>query len=83
MVLSIQVNPETESRLRAQASAAGKSLDVYLSELVEQAATMKSLETLLSPLRQQFSESGTSDQQLVDEITAAQQAHRANKRKTA
>jgi hypothetical protein len=83
MVLSIQVNSETESRLRAQASAAGKDLAAYVAELVEQAATTKPLDEMLAPLRRQFSDSGTSDEQLVDEIVAAQQAHRADKRKTA
>jgi hypothetical protein len=38
MVLSIDLTPQTEFRLRLQAQAAGKELSEYVSELVSSAA---------------------------------------------
>ena len=81
MVLRIPVNPDTEARLRRQAQAAGKDVTAYVTQLVEQAAAKPALDELLAPLRQQFAQSGTSDEQLIAEITAAQAAYRAQKRK--
>lgn len=77
MMLSIPVTPETERRLRRMADAAGKEVADYVTQLVEQAAAKPSLDELLSPLRQQFAASGTTDERLVEEITAAQAAYRA------
>jgi hypothetical protein len=36
----------------------------------------KSIEQLLRPLRKEFSESGVSDEELVEQITAAQSLYR-------
>lgn len=79
MVLSIELAPEIESRLREQARAAGKDLDEFVGQLVEHAVAKPSLDEVLAPLRKQFAESGTSDEQLVNEITAAQAAYRADR----
>jgi hypothetical protein len=81
MVLSIDITPQTEARLREQARAAGKDVGAYVSELVERAAAQSSLDQLLAPLREHFAASGTSDVQLIDEITAAQSAYRNEKHK--
>jgi len=81
MVLSIPISPQTEARLRQQAQAAGKEVATYVAEIVERAAGQSSLDEVLSPLRKQFELSGTSDEQLIDEITSAQQAYRAEKHK--
>jgi hypothetical protein len=81
MVLTVPINPETEARLREQARVAGKEITAYVSQLVEQAAAKPSLDELLAPLRQQFADSGVSDEQLIEQITAAQQAYRAERQK--
>jgi len=81
MTLSIQLSPQAEQRLREQAQAAGKEIGVYVTELVEQAAARPALDELLAPLRQQFAASGTTDEQLVDQITEAQAAYRAERHK--
>lgn len=83
MVLSIEIDPETEARLRAQASAAGKDVDAYVAELVQRAAAQSSVDEMLAPLRRQFAESGTSEQELTAQIQAAVDAYRAEKKKTA
>lgn len=79
MVLNIRISPETETRLRQQAEAAGKDVTTYVTQLVETAAAKHSLDELLAPLRHEFAASGTSDGQLVEQITAAQQDYRAER----
>jgi len=81
MMLSIQLSPQTEDRMRRQAQAAGKDLDQYVSELVEQAAARPALDELLAPLRHQFATSGATDEQLVEQISEAQTAYRTERRK--
>ena len=81
MTVSIYLSPQTEARLRRQAQAAGKEIDAYVTQLIEQAAARPALDELLAPLRQQFADSGTSDAQLIEQITEAQTAYRADLRK--
>ena len=81
VTLSISIPAATEARLRKIASAAGKDLPGYVSQLLEQTAGKDSLEEFLLPLRKQFADSGTTDEQLVDEISSAQDAYRADQRK--
>jgi hypothetical protein len=81
MTLQISITPETESRLRRLAQSAGKDVSTFVSQLVEQAAAKPALDELLAPLRKQFAESGATDDELVDQITAAQHAYRAEQQK--
>jgi hypothetical protein len=81
MVVSIELAPQTESRLRRQAEAVGKDMATYVAQIVEQAASRASLDEVLKPLRKQFDESGESDQKLISDITAAQAEYRAEKSK--
>jgi hypothetical protein len=81
MVLSIPVSSETEARLRMQAEAVGKEVIAYVTELVERAAAQASLEQILEPLRNEFAASETTDEQLVEQITAAQEAYRREQQK--
>jgi hypothetical protein len=83
MTLEISINPETETRLRQMAESAGKDVSAYVSQLVEQAVAKPSSDEMLAPLRRQFAESGTSDEELIDEITAAQREYRGEQKKTA
>jgi hypothetical protein len=83
MTLEISINPATETRLRQMAASAGKDVSAFVAQLVEQAAAKPSLDEMLAPLRRQFAESGATDDQLIEEITAAQQAYRAEQKKTA
>lgn len=81
MTLTISIPPSTEARLRDIAKAAGTDVSGYVSKLLEQVVAKPSIEETLAPLRKQFSESGTSDEELIDQITAAQTAHREEHRK--
>jgi hypothetical protein len=80
MSLTIEINPQTEARLRRQAEAAGRDLGTYVAALIEEAASRRSLEEVLAPLRQEFAASGMSDGELVDLITTAQDAYRRDNR---
>jgi len=80
MVLTIELEPRTEARLRQQAKAAGKDVNSYVSKLVEQAAAKSSMDEILAPIRQQFAASGRSDEQLIADITEAQAEYRAERR---
>lgn len=81
MTLQISITPETETRLRMLAESAGKDVSTFVSQLVEQAAAKPALDELLAPLRRQVAESGTTDEELVEQITTAQRAYRAEQHK--
>jgi hypothetical protein len=81
MVLSVSVNPETEARLRELAEAAGVDVSSYVVRMITEGAAKRSLDEELAPLRRQFAESGTTDEQLVSEITEAQSEYRSDMRK--
>jgi hypothetical protein len=81
MVLSIEIPPQTETRLRQQAEAAGKDVRTYVTELVEQAAERPALDEVLADLRRQFAATGISDDELIRDLTEAQAEHRADKQK--
>jgi len=80
-VLTIEIPPTTEERLRRPAEAAGKDMPAYVSQLVEQAAARNSLDEELASLRKQFADTGISDEELVRDITSAQAEYRAEKNK--
>ena len=81
MMLSIDIAPQTEQRLRQQAEAAGKDVRQYVSEIVTQLASKPALEEILAPLRKRFAESSISEEELIDDITEAQAEYRKQKRK--
>jgi predicted transcriptional regulator len=81
MLLSIEIPPQTEARLRQQAEASGQDMRSYVSQLIEQSATKPSLDELLAPLRRQFAGTNVSDEELVSDITAAQTEYRAEQQK--
>ena len=81
MVLSIEIAPQTEARLRQQAEAVGKDVPTFVSQLIEQATGKLSLDEVLLSLRKQFAQTGISDDQLILDITNAQVEHRAQKSK--
>lgn len=79
MSLTVSLSPESEARLRERASAEGVEPSAYASKLLETAVARQSLEDVLAPLREEFAASGTADEQLLEEITAARDAYRAQR----
>lgn len=80
MVLSIEIPPQVEVRLRQQANAAGKDVCAYVSQLVEQAAAKTSLDESLAPVHRKFAASGISEEELIEDITSAQAEYRNEKK---
>ena len=74
--LTIDIDPQTEARLRRQAEAAGTDLTGYVARLVREAAGRPSLDETLAPLRREFAASGMSDAELTDLISTAQAGYR-------
>jgi hypothetical protein len=83
MVVRIEVAPETESRLREQAGAAGKEVGAFVSQLIEESVARRSLEEVLLPLRRQFVQMNVSDEELIGDITAAQSEYRRERQEKA
>ena len=76
MSLVVPISPQVEARLRQQAAAKGKDPEAFASKLLEQAVGRSALDDLLAPLRAQFAASGTTDEELVEQITDARAAYR-------
>jgi hypothetical protein len=76
MELQINISAEAESKLKERAAAEGKDPTAYASELVEQAVKKPSLDAVLAPLRKEFEDSGMTDDQLLEQIMAAQAEYR-------
>jgi len=76
MTLVVPISPQVEAKLRERAAAEGKGPAEYASKVLEQAVARPSLDELLAPLRQQFAASGTTDEELMRQITKAREAYR-------
>lgn len=74
MTISVSLSPEAEAKLRQRAAAVGKDPAACASQILEQAVRRSSLEELLAPLREEFAASGTTDEQLIEQITQARDA---------
>ncbi len=76
MALVIPISPQVESKIRERAAAEGEEPTAYAAKLLEQAVSRMSLDEILAPLRQEFAASGTTDEQLLQQITEARDAYR-------
>jgi hypothetical protein len=81
MVLSIPISAETETRLRELADAAGADVTEYVSRIIEETVARPAIDEVLAPLRREFAQSGTTDEELREEIVQARRAFRADQRK--
>ncbi len=79
MTLTLQLNADTEDRLRRQAEVAGLEVAAYATRLLAQTVARPSIDELLAPLRKEFEGSGTTDEQLVDQVTEARDSYRADR----
>jgi hypothetical protein len=76
MTLMVPLSPQVEEKLRARAAAEGKDPTAYASKVLEQAVNRPSLDEILAPLRQEFADSGTTDEELVRQIIEARESYR-------
>ena len=79
LALTIRLTQEARKKLIDQAG--GRPLEEYASELLEHAAAAPSIDAILAPLRREFGESGTNEEELVDQINQAREEHHAERQK--
>ncbi|MGD1276118.1 MAG: hypothetical protein ABR964_02700 [Tepidisphaeraceae bacterium] len=80
MVLSLSISAEAEARLKAKAAAAGVDLESYVSTTLERFASRPSLDEVLRPLKEEFDESGMSEEQLTEFLEGVKHEARAERR---
>ncbi len=75
MIITVDLSPEVESRIKLQAASNGVQMDVYVKSLIEEAAARreridalaaKSFDEILAPMREGFAASSLTE----DELTA-------------
>jgi hypothetical protein len=83
MTLTIALPPEMEKKLRACAAASGQDIASYALRAIEeklQAPASAPIDEILAPLRQEFRDSGMSDEQLHELLVQARDDVRREKR---
>jgi hypothetical protein len=74
MTLTIELTPDQESRLRERAARQGQDPADYARALIDRGLTLPSLDEVLAPIRQDFAESGMSEEELESLIEGARDA---------
>jgi hypothetical protein len=64
MTITIDLSSEVETVLQEKASADGKTIQNYIEELLKKQLLRPSLDEILAPVRQDFDESGMSEEDL-------------------
>jgi hypothetical protein len=79
--VTLHLSKEAETRLNERAAATGKPLGEYISTLVESVVeTPRTLAEISGPIYQRFLDSGTSDEELSDELEKAKHDMRDERR---
>lgn len=79
--MTLRLSKDAEAKLSERAAASGLPLPAYLSTLVESLVeTPRTLAEISGPVYQRFLESGTTDEQLSDELEQAKHEMRAERR---
>lgn len=74
----LRLSKDAEAKLANRAAASGLPLPAYLSSLVESlVASPRTLAEISGPVCQRFLNSGTTDEQLSEELEAAKHEMRA------
>ena len=78
--VTLRLSKDAEAKLAERAAASGLPLPDYLSTLVESLVVApRTLAEISGPVYQRFVESGTTDEQLSDELEQAKHAMRAER----
>jgi hypothetical protein len=81
MVLHVSISSEAEAKLKVKAAAAGVDIETYAARQLEFMASVPfSLQQLSGPVYQKFLDSGTTDDQLAEELEQAKHERRAERR---
>ena len=79
--VTLRLSKGAEAKLAERAAAAGKPLGEYLAGLVESLVEApRTLAEISGPVYQRFIDSGTTDEQLSEELEEAKHAMRADHR---
>ncbi len=80
MTITIDISKEAESRLKRQANSIGKSLDVFVGEMVERGAKEQTWEELVGPFHDETRRLGITDAELDELIDTELAAVRRERR---
>lgn len=65
MDIRISIRPEMQEKLQQRAVASGQNVEAYIERLIERALSgPPSIDELLAPVREQFAESGVTEDEL-------------------
>lgn len=79
--VTLRLSKDAEARLAEHAAASGQPLSEYISTLLASVVeTPRTLAEISGPVYRRFLDSGTSDEQLSDELEQAKHAMRAERR---
>jgi hypothetical protein len=79
--VTLRLSPEARAKLDERAAATGQPLDEYLATLVESLVeTPRTLAEISGAVYQHFLDSGTSDEELSEELEKAKHEMRAERR---
>lgn len=79
--VTLRLSKDAESKLAERAAATGLPLAEYISTLVESVVeTPRTLADITGPVYQRYLDSGTSDEQLSEELEQAKHELRAERR---
>ena len=68
MTVVLELEPEIEEALQKKASVDGKDIQNYIKDSLKKLALQPSLDEILAPVRQDFEESGMSEDELNEFI---------------
>jgi hypothetical protein len=81
IAVTLRLSKHAEAKLAERAAAQGIPLADYLASLVESLVeTPRTLAEISGPVHQRFLDSGTSDEQLSEELEQAKHETRADRR---
>ena len=65
MALSVPITPDIEARLRERAHSAGQAPEAYAAEVLARDVTRPTLDEILEPVREDFAQTGMSDDEIM------------------
>jgi len=80
MSITIPISAEVKAGLELRAAAAGQDVETYAGKVLERIAHPRSLEELSGPVHRRFLKSGTTEEQLGEELEKAKHEMRAQRR---
>ena len=80
MALTIPLSPEAEAALKQRAAAVGEDVIHYAAKILESVSRPRTLEELSGSVHQRFIDSGTSEDELGEELERAKHEMRTERR---